>query len=92
MKFIELKDITNGYEFVVAWKDYYDYWRPIKVKIKKFKKIEIINLENNDLISIMDIIHSKKGKDINNKLIIEIGIFNSLEECQKICDFENRIL
>ena len=32
-----------------------------------------------------------KGFDINSNKLIEIGLFDNIEECQKWCDFENKI-
>lgn len=93
MKYIELKDLRPGQKLILAWKDdYLNQYYPFKVKVKKSEKIVFEDLDEPDeIISYVEFHHTIKGYDINNNKLIEIGIFDNIEECQKWCDFENKI-
>ena len=93
MKYIELKDLRQGQELILAWKDdYTQKYCPFNVKVKKGEKIVFEDLEEPDeIISYVEFHHIIKGFDINNNILIEIGVFDSIEECQRWCDFENKI-
>ena len=94
MKYIELKDLRPGQELILAWKDdYLNQYYPFKVKVKKGEKIVFEDLiESDEIISYVEFHHVIKGFDINNNILIEIGVFDSTEECKKWCDFENKII
>ncbi len=93
MKYIELKDLYPGEELILAWKDdvtqrYY----PFNVKVKKGKQIVFEDLtEPDEIISYVEFHHTIKGFDSNNNIIIEIGVFDTIEECIKWCNFENKL-
>ena len=93
MKHNELKDLRPGQELILAWKDdYLNKYYPFKVKVEKGEKIVFEDLDEPDeIISYVEFHHTIKGFDINNNKLIEIGVFDSIEECQKWCDFENKI-
>lgn len=93
MKYIELKDLTPGQEIILAWKDdYLNQYYPFNVKVEKGKKIVFEDLDEPDeIISYVEFHYLTKGFDLNNNKIIEIGVFDTVEECQKWCDFENKI-
>ena len=93
MKYIELKDLRPGQELILAWKDsYLNQYYPFKVKVKKDKKIVFEDLmEPDEIISYVEFHHTIKGFDINNNIVVEMGVFDNLKECQKWCDFENKI-
>lgn len=93
MKYIELKDLRPGQELILAFKDdYLNKYYPFKVKVEKGKKIVFEDLEEPDeIISYIEFFHLVKGFDINNNKIVEMGVFDNIEECQKWCDFENKI-
>lgn len=94
MKYIELKDLRPGQELILAWKDdYLNQYYPFNVKVEKGKKIVFEDLaEPDEIISYVEFHHTIKGFDINNNIVIEMGIFDNIEECQKWCDFENKII
>lgn len=93
MKYIELKDLRPGQEIILALKDdYLNQYYPFNVKVKKGKQIVFEDLaEPDEIISYVEFFHVTKGFDINNNKIVEIGVFDTIEECQKWCDFENKI-
>lgn len=93
MKYIELKDLLPGQKLILAWKDdYLNKYFPFKVKVKKYEKIVFEDLnEPDEIISYIEFYHVIKGFDINSNKLIEIGLFDNIEECQKWCDFENKI-
>lgn len=93
MKYIELKDLIPGQKLILALKDdYLKKYYPFKVKVKKGEKIVFEDLDEPDeIISYIEFHHVIKGFDINNNILIEIGVFDNTEECQKWCDFENKI-
>ena len=93
MKYIELKDLIPGQELILAFKDdYLKKYYPCNVKVKKCEKIVFEDIfEPYDRISYVEFFHSIKGFDINNNILIEMGVFNNTEECQKWCDFEIKI-
>ena len=94
MKYIELKDLTPGDDIILAWKDditqrYY----PFNAKVKKGKQIVFEDLTKSDEIMLyIEFFHIIKGFDSNNNIIIEIGVFDTIEECIKWCNFENKIM
>ena len=89
MKQIELKDI--GYnKMIVALKSLNGTFQPIVVKVKKIgARIWFVDSEN--YYHITELMNFVKGVDINGKLVRELLVFDSVEECQKWCDFENEI-
>lgn len=93
MKYIELKDLRPGQELILAWNDnYLKKYYSFKVKVEKCEKIVFEDLEEPDeIISYVEFHHVIKGFDINNNKIIEIGVFDNIEECKRWCDFENKI-
>ena len=93
MKYIELKDLLPGQKLILAWKDdYLNQYCPFKVKVEKGEKIVFEDLDEPDeIISYVEFHHTIKGFDINNNILIEMGVFDSIEECKKWCDFENKI-
>ena len=93
MKYIELKGLRPGQELILAWKDdVMQRYYPFNVKVEKGKQIVFEDLtEPDEIISYVEFHHTIKGFDINNKILIEIGVFDSLEECQRWCDFENKV-
>ena len=94
MTYIELKDLNAGDSLILARKnDCVNQYYPFEVKVKKDKHIVFEDLDEPDeIISYIEFHHIIKGFDINNNKIIEIGVFDSTEECQKWCDFENEIM
>ena len=94
MKYIEIKDLTPGDNIILAWADgYLHQYYPFKVKVEKGEKIVFEDLDEPDeIISYVEFHHTIKGFDINGNKIIEIGVFDNMEECKKWCDFENKII
>ncbi len=93
MKYIELKDLRPGQELILAWKDdYLNRYYPFNVKVEKGEKIVFEDLtEPDEIISYIEFFHLVKGFDINGNIVIEMGVFDSLEECITWCNFENKI-
>lgn len=94
MKYIELKDLTPGDDIILAWKDdYLNQYYPFNAKVRKGTQIVFEDLDEPDeIISYVEFHHTIKGFDINNNMLIEVGVFDSLEECKGWCDFENKIM
>ena len=95
MKYIELKDLTPGDNLILAFKDlgYNNKYYPFEVKVEKGINIIFIDIEEPDeIISYHEFHHLKKGIDINGNTVIELGVFDNMDECKKWCDFENKLI
>lgn len=91
MKFVELKDLNQGDNIILAWRDD-DYWWPYNVIVRKEKSIEFYDVDEQDLsISLREFFKLDKGKDIFDNQIFEVVVFDSVNECQDWCNFENSI-
>ena len=92
MKFIELKDLNIRDKLIVAVKKDSEYCPYIVKVVKDTYWIYFQNLNFKSInLDIKNFFHLYKGVDINKQKVYEIGVFDSIEECQKWCDFENEI-
>lgn len=92
MKYIELKDLDQGDNVILAWRDNDDYWWPYNVIVRKEKDIEFYDVDEQDLpIPLTEFFKLNKGKDIFGNRVFEVAVFDSVDECQNWCDFENII-
>lgn len=90
MKFIELKDLNQGDNIILAWRDDHEYWWPYEVEVHKEKGVEFYDVYEQDLsIPLREFF--TLYKDIFGNRIFEVVVFDSVDECQNYCNFENNM-
>ena len=90
MKYIELKDLEQGANIVLAWKDDEGKWWPHEVEVHKEKGIKFYDIDKCIPIPLMEFFKSFKGMDKYQNKIFEVAVFDSINECQNWCDRENK--
>jgi len=88
MNNIEIKDLESGKQYIVVHIEN-NTCIPYIVKCLKLK--DILFLSNNKKYTIDYFFHENRGIDFYGNRFILLNCWDSIDECNKWCEFENKI-
>ena len=98
MKQFEPKDLITGNEYVVAYKNSYDWWVPCKVNVSKFYIVNLVRtkeerfspLEFDIEYKVTNFWHEYRGYDLFGNKFIVLNVFDNIKECEEWCNILNK--